>query len=97
MKLEGRNDFAANVGSWLQVLRNDKRVIFAVAAHAQRAVACLHGLQAGADTVAAIPAFVIAMAVMAVAIITMIVTTTIVVAMAVMLVLMMITVIESGV
>ena len=51
----------------------------------------MHGLQAGADIVAAGPAFVIAMAVMAVAIITMMVMTTmVVVAMVVMLVLMMI-------
>jgi len=37
---------AAYIGSWLQVLKNDKRAIFTAAAHAQRAVDHLHGLQA---------------------------------------------------
>lgn len=37
LRLEDRNDHAAYIGSWLQVLKNDKRAIFAAAAHAQRA------------------------------------------------------------
>ena len=45
LKLEDRPDHAAYVASWLQVLKNDKRAIFAAAAHAQRAVDYLHGLQ----------------------------------------------------
>lgn len=43
--LERREDHAAYIGSWLQVLRDDKRAIFAAAAHAQRAADYLHGLQ----------------------------------------------------
>lgn len=42
---EVREDHAAYIGSWLKVLRNDNRAIFAAAAHAQRASAYLHGLQ----------------------------------------------------
>jgi antirestriction protein ArdC len=53
LKLEDRQDHAAYIGHWLQVLRNDKRAIFAAAAHAQRAVDYLHGLQADADDRAA--------------------------------------------
>lgn len=45
LKLEDRQDHAAYIGSWLQVLRNDKRAIFAAAAHAQRATDYLHKLQ----------------------------------------------------
>ncbi len=45
LKLEDRNDHAAYIGSWLEILRNDKRAIFAAAAHAQRAVDYMHGLQ----------------------------------------------------
>ncbi|MCV0381739.1 zincin-like metallopeptidase domain-containing protein [Nitratireductor sp.] len=45
LKLEDRNDHAAYISSWLQVLRDDKRAIFAAAAHAQCAVDYLHGLQ----------------------------------------------------
>lgn len=42
---EVRDDHAAYIASWLEVLRNDKRAIFSAAAHAQRAVEFLHGLQ----------------------------------------------------
>lgn len=42
---EPRDDHAAYLGHWLQVLREDKRAIFRAAAHAQRAVDFLHGLQ----------------------------------------------------
>ena len=45
LALEPREDHAAYVASWLQVLKNDKRFIVSAAAHAQRAVAHLHGLQ----------------------------------------------------
>jgi antirestriction protein ArdC len=43
--LEPREDHAAYLGHWLSILREDKRAIFAAAAHAQRAVDFLHGLQ----------------------------------------------------
>jgi antirestriction protein ArdC len=44
-ELEPRPDHASYLGSWLKVLSNDKRFIFSAAAHAQKAVAFLHGLQ----------------------------------------------------
>ena len=44
-ELEPRPDHASYLQSWLQVLSDDKRAIFAAAAHAQRAVAYLHSLQ----------------------------------------------------
>ena len=43
--LEDREDHAAYIGSWLKVLKDDKRAIFTAAAHAQRAADFLHGLQ----------------------------------------------------
>lgn len=43
---EARADHAAYIQSWLKVLKDDKRAIFAAAAHAQRAVDFLHGRQA---------------------------------------------------
>ena len=43
--LEPREDHAAYLGHWLRILREDKRAIFAAAAHAQRAVDYLHTLQ----------------------------------------------------
>jgi antirestriction protein ArdC len=42
---EPREDHAAYLAHWLKVLREDKRAIFSAAAHAQRAVDYLHGLQ----------------------------------------------------
>lgn len=45
LALEPREDHAAYIASWLEVLRGDKRFIVSAAAHAQRAVAWLHGLQ----------------------------------------------------
>ena len=42
---EPGEDHAAYIQSWLKVLKNDRRAIFAAAAHAQRAAAYLHGLQ----------------------------------------------------
>jgi antirestriction protein ArdC len=47
--MEPRPDHASYLGSWLKVLADDKRAIFSAAAHAQRAVAFLHGLQPQAD------------------------------------------------
>lgn len=46
---EPGTDHAAYIQSWLKVLRNDKRAIFAAAAHAQRAADYLHGLQPAAE------------------------------------------------
>jgi len=42
---EVREDHSAYIGSWLKVLKQDKRAIFSAAAHAQRAVDFLHKLQ----------------------------------------------------
>lgn len=44
-ELEPRPDHASYLHSWLKVLKHDKRAIFQAAAHAQRAVTYLHGLQ----------------------------------------------------
>jgi antirestriction protein ArdC len=43
---EPREDHAAYLGHWLQVLKQDKRAIFSAAAHAQRAADYLHSLSA---------------------------------------------------
>jgi antirestriction protein ArdC len=43
---EPREDHASYLAHWLQILREDKRAIFAAAAHAQRAVDFLRGLVA---------------------------------------------------
>ena len=45
LALEPREDHAAYIGSWLTALRNDRRMIFVAAGHAQRAADYLHGLQ----------------------------------------------------
>lgn len=51
---EIRDDHAAYLGHWLNVLREDKRAIFSAAAHAQRAADFLLGLQPSqADAAAA--------------------------------------------
>ncbi|WP_372922451.1 zincin-like metallopeptidase domain-containing protein [Roseovarius sp.] len=42
---ESSTDHAAYIQSWLKVLKDDKRAIFAAAAHAQRAADFLHGFQ----------------------------------------------------
>lgn len=42
---EPREDHAAYIGSWLKVLKSEKRAIFTAASHAQRAADYLHGLQ----------------------------------------------------
>jgi antirestriction protein ArdC len=44
---EVRDDHAAYIASWLKALKDDKRLIFSAAAHAQRAVDHLHGYQTG--------------------------------------------------
>ncbi|TIW11995.1 MAG: antirestriction protein ArdC, partial [Mesorhizobium sp.] len=45
-ELEPRPDHASYVASWLKLLDGDHRAIFTAAAHAQRAVAYLHGFAA---------------------------------------------------
>jgi antirestriction protein ArdC len=50
---EVRDDHASYIANWLTVLQNDKRAIFSAAAHAQKAVDYLHGLQAKAKDWAA--------------------------------------------
>ena len=42
---EIRDDHAAYIGSWVKVLKNDKRAVFTAAGYAQRAADFLHGLQ----------------------------------------------------
>ncbi|HTN71859.1 MAG TPA: zincin-like metallopeptidase domain-containing protein [Methylomirabilota bacterium] len=42
---EVREDHAAYIGSWLKVLKDDKRLIFSAASQAQRATDYLHSLQ----------------------------------------------------
>jgi antirestriction protein ArdC len=49
---EVREDHAAYIGSWIKVLKDDKRAIFSAASHAQRAADFLHGLQQSASPVA---------------------------------------------
>ena len=50
---EVRDDHASYIATWLTVLKNDKRAIFSAAAHAQKAVDFLHGLNAKSESVAA--------------------------------------------
>lgn len=45
LTLEPREDHAAYIANWLQVLKDDKRFIVSAASHAQKAVDHLHGLQ----------------------------------------------------
>ena len=47
---EVREDHAAYIASWLTALKDDKRLIFSAAAHAQRAVDFLHALQPAAPS-----------------------------------------------
>ncbi|MFK0276088.1 zincin-like metallopeptidase domain-containing protein [Ensifer sp. NPDC090286] len=51
--IEPREDHAAYIASWLKILKNDKRAVFQMAAHAERAVTYLHGLQQTAEDAAA--------------------------------------------
>jgi antirestriction protein ArdC len=46
---EVRENHAAYIASWLTILKNDKRAIFAAAAYAQKAVDYLHGLQSSQE------------------------------------------------
>lgn len=46
LALEPRADHASYIGHWIKVLQNDKRAIVSAAAHAERAIKYLHGLQA---------------------------------------------------
>jgi antirestriction protein ArdC len=46
---EVRDDHAAYLNHWLEVLKEDKRAIFTAASHAQRALDFLHGLQVKAE------------------------------------------------
>jgi antirestriction protein ArdC len=50
---EVREDHAAYIASWLEVLKNDKRAIFSAAAHAQKAADFLARLQGNANEQAA--------------------------------------------
>lgn len=50
---EIRDDHSAYIASWVKVLKEDKRAIFTAAAHAQRAVDFLHGLQTSTKEAAA--------------------------------------------
>jgi antirestriction protein ArdC len=47
--LEPRDDHAAYIAHWIKLLSDDRRAIFAAAAHAQRAVEYLHTLQPPKD------------------------------------------------
>jgi antirestriction protein ArdC len=49
---EPRDDHASYIANWLKVLKDDKRAIFTAAAHAERAVGFLHGLQPSATATA---------------------------------------------
>jgi antirestriction protein ArdC len=53
LTLEIREDHAAYIASWLDVLKNDKRAIFSAAAHAQKAADYLAGLQGNTNAQAA--------------------------------------------
>jgi antirestriction protein ArdC len=46
---EVRDDHASYIATWLTILKNDKRAIFSAAAHAQKAVDFLHGLNARSE------------------------------------------------
>lgn len=50
---EVREDHASYIASWLNVLKEDKRAVFAAASHAQKAADYLAGLQPGASVEAA--------------------------------------------
>src|ERR1700691_2105510 len=47
---EVRDDHASYIANWLTALKNDKRAIFSAAAHAQKAVDFLHGLNAKSES-----------------------------------------------
>ena len=45
LTLEPRDDHAAYIANWLDVLKGDHRAIFTAASHAQRAADFINGLQ----------------------------------------------------
>ncbi len=45
LTLEPREDHAAYIANWLDVLKGDNRAIFTAASHAQRAADFINGLQ----------------------------------------------------
>ena len=49
LTLEPREDHAAYIANWLQVLKADNRAIFTAASHAQRAADFINGLQPAAS------------------------------------------------
>ncbi|WP_312367049.1 ArdC family protein [Ensifer sp.] len=49
LAIEPRDDHVAYIAWWLKSLKNDKRLVFQMAAHAERAVTFLHRLQPGAE------------------------------------------------
>ncbi len=53
LTLEDRGDHAAYIASWLQVLKNDKKAVFAAAAHAQRAAEYITNIATQTEKVAA--------------------------------------------
>ena len=50
LALEPREDHAAYIATWLEVLKHDNRAIFTAASHAQRAADFINRLQPGATT-----------------------------------------------
>jgi antirestriction protein ArdC len=49
LTLEPREDHAAYIANWLDVLKADNRAIFTAASHAQRAAELINGLQPAAS------------------------------------------------
>jgi antirestriction protein ArdC len=49
LTLEPREDHAAYIANWLDVLKADNRAIFTAASHAQRAADFINGLQPAAS------------------------------------------------
>ncbi len=49
LSLEPRDDHAAYIASWLEVLKKDKKAVFIAASHAQRALDFLHARQGKAE------------------------------------------------
>ena len=47
LMIEPREDHAAYIPNWLDVLKADSRAIFVAASHAQRAADFINGLQPG--------------------------------------------------
>jgi antirestriction protein ArdC len=52
LALEAREDHAAYIANWLEVLANDSHAVFTAAAHAQRAADFIHGETAGQEAAA---------------------------------------------